>query len=235
MTTQRSFGYGGNKNYSNIFKEQGTWCSFIVDSTNGNGLGTRSLKSNGHIEAVFMHTSATPGKSPGGFLNPNPPAGYVYVLFKSQSNVYLGGFSGQVNNLTSTSTTSLTANNVYVITSLGTTTTAQWQTAGVPMGFTPAIGTTFIAAASASLSGTGTVGLPAAPVTLAVTAVGDPNQLTANSNIAQNGGSRIMLMISAPTSSSVTTMTPTAPANGTVIGMKFCYDTNGGSNTIDGL
>ena len=234
MTTQRSFGYGGNKNYSNVFKEQGTWCNFIVDSTNGNGWGIRSLKSKGYIEAIFMHTSATPAKQ-GSVLNPNPPAGYAYVVFKSNSNIYLGGFSGQINNLTSTSTTSLTANSVYVITSLGTTTTAQWQTAGVPLGFTPAVGTTFVAAATASLSGTGTVGLPASPVGLDVTVVGDPNQLANNSNIAQNAGSRLMLMFSAPTSSSVTTQTPTSPANGTVIGLKFCYDTNGGSNTIDGI
>lgn len=234
MTVQRSFGYGGNKNYSNVFKEQGTWCSVIVDAANGNGLGTRSLKSNGYIEAIFMHTSVTPGKV-GQLTNPNPPVGYMYVVFKSNSNVYLGGFTGQVNVLTSTSTTSLTANHVYVITSLGTTTTAQWNTAGLPLGFAPAVGATFVSAVTASIGGTGTVGLPSAPITLAVTAVGDPNTLANNTNIAQNSGSRIMLQISAPTNSSTTTMIPTNPADGTVIGLKFCYDTNGGSNSIDGL
>lgn len=235
MTVQRSFGYGGNKNYTNVFKEQGTWCNFIVDSTNGNGLGTRSLKSNGYIDAVFMHTSATPGKAPSGLLNPNPPAGYVYVVFKSNSNFYLGGFTGQINNLTSTSTTSTTANSIYVITSLGTATTAQWVTAGVPLGFTPAVGLAFVAAATGTIGGSATVGIPSAPVTLAVTVVGDPNTTSNNSNIAANAGSRLMMLISAPTNSSTTTMTPTAPANGTVIGMKFSYDTNGGINTIDGL
>lgn len=34
-------------------------CSFIVDSTNGNGLGVRSLKDSGRIQNVFMHTSAS--------------------------------------------------------------------------------------------------------------------------------------------------------------------------------
>lgn len=33
-------------------------CSFVVDSTNGNGFGIRSLKKSGRISSVFMNTSA---------------------------------------------------------------------------------------------------------------------------------------------------------------------------------
>lgn len=283
MTVQRSYGYGGNKNYSNVFKEQCTWLTFTVDSANVNGLGTKLLKSNGYVESVFMHTSQTPGKSPGGFTNPNPPSGYALVTFKSNFNVYLGSLSGQINVLTSTSTTSLTANHVYVITALGNTTLAQWQTAGVPKGFTPAVGTVFVAAGTASVGGTGTVGLPAAPGAPIMTLVGDPNQESNNSNVAANAGAQAMVLFSAPTvtiasytpagtitmasytpagtitngtpdtfagtpavltgtfSGTPATLTetaaytPTALADGTVVNMKFSYDTNGGSNTVDGL
>src|SRR5580698_1169620 len=48
-------------------------CNFIVDSSNGNGLGIRSLKGSG-CASVYMHTSATPAAG-----NPNPASGYILV------------------------------------------------------------------------------------------------------------------------------------------------------------
>ncbi len=45
--------------YKNIVSPAEIDCNFIVDSTNGNGLGIRSLKSNGFIRNVFMHTTAS--------------------------------------------------------------------------------------------------------------------------------------------------------------------------------
>lgn len=47
--------------------------NFIVDATNGNGLGVRSVKGQG-VKNVYMHTSATP--APG---NPNPASGYALI------------------------------------------------------------------------------------------------------------------------------------------------------------
>lgn len=67
-------------------------CNFIVDSTNGNGLGIRSLKGQG-VKNVFMHTSATPGAHRG-YTNPNPAVGYALIQLTSNYNRYLGGFSG---------------------------------------------------------------------------------------------------------------------------------------------
>ncbi len=49
-------------------------CNFVVDSTNGNGLGIRSLKGPG-IQNVFMHTTTTPGVGNNGVENPNPQGG----------------------------------------------------------------------------------------------------------------------------------------------------------------
>jgi len=232
MSQPRGFGLNGKSLYTNVAKPQEVWLNFIVDSANGNGLGIRSLKSNGYVEAVFMNTSATPGVA-GTLTNPNPAAGYAVVRFKNNFNFYLGGFAGQIVPLTSTSTSSLTKGNVYVITSLGTTTLAQWQTAGLIPGVTPAVGATFVAAATASISGTGKVGLPGVPTASTLTVVGDPNTVIANSSVASNAGAQVVVQFAAPTSSSVTTLVAAAPADGTVVSMKFCFD--GSTVTIDGL
>jgi len=99
-------------------------CNFIVDSTNGNGLGIRSLKGQG-VKNVFMHTSATPGPGVGGMVNPNPAAGYAWIQLRSGYQRYLGGFSGfasptsgsaiQINS----GTAGLTVHNPYIIASVG--------------------------------------------------------------------------------------------------------------------
>lgn len=100
-------------------------CNFIVDATNGNGLGIRSLKGQG-VENVFMHTSASPGRGPNGYLNPNPAIGYAWVQLANNYNRYLGGFSGFSSPVTGSdipidaSDAALTAGNPYIITSVGT-------------------------------------------------------------------------------------------------------------------
>lgn len=232
MSVARGYGMNGKSYYTNVTKPIDVKLNFIVDSTNGNGLGIRSLKSNGHVESVFMHTSATPGKV-GGITNPNPAVGYALVTFKNNFNVYLGGFSGFVAPLSSSNLTSTTSGNPYVITTLGTTTLAQFQAAGLPPGFTPTVGQSFIAIQTASLGGTGTLGAPGVSAIHTVSIVGDPNQMISNSSIAANAGSRVLIQFLAPTSSSVTTLLATAPSDNTVIGMTFQFD---GSNvTIDGL
>lgn len=232
MSVARGFGLNGKSVYMNVTMPKTVWCNFIVDHSNGNGWGVRSVKSNGYIEAVFMNTSATPGKQ-NALTNPNPIAGFAVVTFKNNFNYYLGGFSGQIVPLTSTSTTSLTSGHVYVITSLGTTTAAQWQTAGLAPGFIPAVGSTFVAAATASLSGSGTVGVPGVPTTVALTVVGDPNQMINNANIAANAGAQIVVQFNAATNSGTTTLVAAAPADGTVVSMQFNFD--GSSVSIDGL
>lgn len=232
MSVSRGFGLNGKSIYTNVVTPQEVWLNFTVDSTNGNGLGVRSPKSNGYVEYVFMHTSATPGRQ-GGYLNPNPQAGFAVVKFKNNFNYYLGGFSGQIVPLTSTGTTALTAGHVYVITTLGTTTLAQWITAGLPAGYTPTVGQTFVAAATASIGGTGTAGVPGVPTTQVVNVVGDPNTLINNSSIAANAGALITLQFSAATAAGTTTLVAAAPADGTVVGCQFCFDRS--SVTIDGL
>lgn len=212
--------------YTNLSRPVDINLNFIVDATNGNGLGVRSVKSNGYVRNVFMHTSASPGTN-NGILNPNPAVGYAIVQLQGNFSRYIGGFAGAQAPLTSTSTTSLTAGNPYVITSLGTTTTAQWQTAGLTAGFTPAVGSAFIAAATASIGGTGTVGIPAASTVLSVQVVGDPNQEISNSNTGANGGMQLLVSFIGDADSLVT------PANNTVVGMTIRLD--GSSVNVDGL
>jgi hypothetical protein len=232
MSVARGFGLNGTKLYTNVTVMKQIWCNFVVDSTNGNGWGVRSVKSNGYIESVFMNTSATPGKQ-NALTNPNPQAGFAVVRFKNNFNYYLGGFSGQIIPLTSTSTTSLTKGHVYVITTLGTTTVAQWQTVGLIVGVTPAVGATFVAAASVSIGGSGTVGVPGVPTTQVVTVVGDPNTVINNASIAANAGAQIVLQFAAATASGTTTLVAAAPADGVVVSLFFAFD--GSSVSIDGI
>lgn len=232
MSVARGFGLNGKSIYTNVTKPMVVWCNFIVDQANGNGLGIRSLKSNGYIEYVFMNTGSTPGVV-NGFTNPNPSAGFAVIKFKNNFNYYLGGFSGQITGVTSPTTTSLTTGHVYVITVLGTTTTANWNTVGFPVGLTPAVGATFVATATTSITGTGKVGIPGVPTTQVLTVVGDPNTTLNNSNIASYAGAQIIVQFNAATASGDTTLVAANPADGVVVGMNFNFD--GSSVTIDGI
>jgi hypothetical protein len=214
--------------YSNIAKPIEIDLNFVVDSTNGNGLGIRSLKSNGYVQNVFLHTTATPM---GG--NPNPASGLAMIQLKGNFNKYLGGFSGFVSPVTGSALTSTTAGNAYVITALGTTTTAQWNAAGLPQGLTPTVGQAFIATATGPIGGTGSVHAPGVSGITSMEVIGDPNTEIANSNTSANGGAILIVQFLAPTSSSVTTPIPTAPANNSVVGMTIKLD--GSSVTVDGL
>ena len=123
MSIARSAGQNGGWFGSNIAKPIKIDCNFIVDSTNGNGLGIRSLKSNGYVRNVFMHTSATPGKN-GNYTNPNPASGYALIQMKQNFNTYLGGFSGFVSPVTGSniliaSSSTLTLGSPYIITAVG--------------------------------------------------------------------------------------------------------------------
>lgn len=186
-------------------------CSFVVDSTNGNGLGIRSLKGAG-INAVYMHTSATPAAG-----SPNPASGVIYVKLSDNYNRYLGGFSGAVSPLTGSNLTSgLTVGVPYVITSLGSTTAAQWVTAGLPLGTEAAVGAAFIAAAT-SIAGGGAVKAVGVSGIDHIEVVGDSN-LTINSKAGiiagQTSGSYLVLQC-------LLNGTLTAPTNGSVIGLSF--------------
>lgn len=187
--------------------------NFIVDSTNGNGLGIRNLKG-ALVENVFMHTTAPLA----GSGNPNPEAGVIMVQLQDNYNRLLGGFGGQVSPIGSP-VTATTASNPAVVTSLGTATAAQWMAVGFPSSLLntttglPNVGAAFIPTSSATIGGSATV----APATSSgidhIETVGDPNQ-TISSNQPQTVGAQIIMQCLLNT-------TLTAPADGTVINLQF--------------
>lgn len=193
-------------------------CSFIVDSANGNGFGIRSLKNSGRIANVFMHTSVTPGVGLSGITNPNPIAGYIQVQLQDNYNRYLTGFSGFASPVSGTPLTSTTANHVYVITSLGSTTAAQWLAAGVPAYVVPAVGVSFVAAQTGSIGGTGAVEVIATAGSGIdhIEVVGDPNLMNSSGALVIGAGVGMSFNLACFSGGALT-----APADGTVIGLAF--------------
>lgn len=178
--------------------------NFIVDSTNGNGLGINSLKGP-YVQNVFMHTSATPGAgnsnpaSPGlPVINPNPAAGTIIVQLQDNYNrIYTGGHSFVTAPGTSVVVTSaLTIGVAYIITVLGEATAADWATLGVPAGITPALGLAFIAKSTGTGTATVTRVAPTATTSsiAAIETVGNTNMAIApNPGAAQGYGAQIIL------------------------------------------
>lgn len=83
-------------------------------------------------------------------------AGIYKIILQDNYFRYLGSMMSMLSSSTgSTAVTAITPGVVYIIATLGNTTQAQWETAGVPAGTTAAVGVTFLAAATST--GTGTV------------------------------------------------------------------------------
>ena len=225
-----SFGRGNGQNgghfYSNITQPVKIDFNFIVDSTNGNGLGIRSLKSNGYVNNVFMHTTVTPGVN-NGITNPNPKVGVAMIQFKGNYNRLISGYSGVVSPTTGSPGASITAGNPYIIASLGNTTLAQWQTAGFPKGFTPAVGASFIATTTGSVAGTGTVIAPGVSQVCNAQIIGDPNQTISNAMISPYGGAYHLIQFIDYTGAVIT------PTDGLVISLSTELAVS--SVSIDGL
>lgn len=194
-------------------------CNFIVDAANGNGFGIRSLKKSGRVSSVFMHTSSTPGVSDNGLTNPNPLAGYINVTLQDNYNTYLGGYSGFVSPISGTPvlvTAGLVLHQMYVITLVGTTTQAQWQTLGLPSYIKAAVGVSFVAK-------TATAGVGSGVVETTVTSGIDHIEVVGNSNLMNSTGANVqgagvgMTLNLACYAAGVLT----APADGSVIGLNF--------------
>ena len=217
MSYARGFSQNGTKLNANITVIREVELNFIVDSANGNGLGVRSIKSNGYVENVFMHTSASPGVGNNMLLNPNPIAGYCMIQFKNNFNYALSGSSSILPPLSGSSVTSTTTGHAYVIVSLGTTTLAQWQAAGLPLGFVPAVGSAFIAKATGAIGGTGAVQVPSFSGVQSIETIPDPNQTINNSSIAANAGAIVLLQF-------VSGGALVAPADNSVIALRFRFD-----------
>jgi hypothetical protein len=182
-------------------------CNFIVDSSNGNGLGIRSLKGAG-IQNVFMHTSQTPGAGNSNpatpnqvITNPNPASGVIIVQMQDNYARLLGGDSSIVSPVSGSAlkidNSALTAGTAYVISTLGNATLAKWQAIGVPVGVVPAVGVAFIAKTNGgsgnTLSSRVMATAAAGSGISSIETVGDSNLAIAPSIISQGFGAQIIL------------------------------------------
>jgi len=219
----RNFSNGG-KIYAMETKPVLVSCNFVVDSTNGNGLGIRSLKGP-LIQNVFMNTSATPGAGNSNpatsnvtVTNPNPAAGSILVQFQDNFNRPLSGFNAIASPVSGTPLTATTAGTPVIITSLGTATLAQWQAVGLPIGITPAVGVSFVPTSSATIGGSAAVEIAAAAGSgvMSIETLGD-GSLTCAPNPTANQGFGAQLILQCRNASGAIA----APANGSVISLSF--------------
>lgn len=195
-------------------------CNFVVDSTNGNGLGIRSLKGP-LVQNVFMHTTTTPGPgnsnpaTPGVTVtNPNPAAGTILIQLQDNYNRSLSGFDARVSPVSGTPLTATTSGTAVIIVSLGTATLAQWRAVGLPLGITPAVGVAFVPTASATIGGSAAVEIAAALGTgvASIETLGDPNTTIAPDPTQNQGfGAYVILQCRDYAGALV------APADGSVI------------------
>lgn len=229
MSAVRGFGLNGKSIYENVSKPQVVNVQWTVTATNG--LGVTSVKSNGYVRNVFMHTSTTP-TSNDGYTNPNPASGYALIQFTNNFNYYLNGpVTMQVPTTGSTKidNSALTAGDAYIISTLGDAPLATWQGVGVPPGITPAVGVSFIATAVGAGSNvyTSRVSTPASQAVIGAFVVGNPGVMLSSSSVAQYGGAWLLLQFQDAS------FAATAPTAGTVVRASFKYD--GSSVTIDGI
>lgn len=154
-------------------------CNFVVDSTSTSGI--TSLKGAG-IQNVYMHTSGSPVAG-----NPNPASGIAIVQLQDNYNRYFGGFSSifspQSGSSILVASAGVVNHTAYVITIVGTTTAAGWQSLGLPVGITPAVGVSFIATATTTAAGTGAVQVPKVGGSgiVSIDVVGNPNTMLTSS------------------------------------------------------
>jgi hypothetical protein len=232
MGVTRGNGQNGGHFYSNLTQPVKIDLQFTVASTNANGLGVTSVKSNGYVQNVFMHTTVAPGTN-NGSTNPNPLAGYAVIQLENNYNVFLEEFSAFVSPVTGAASNNNVIGKPSQIVSLGTTTAAQWLAAGVPPGFTAAVGLAYIAKTNGAIGGTGTVKQVGFSGITSVEVVGDVSKTIANASVAVNGGAQFIVQFLAPTAAGNTAPIATAPADGQIVSMSVYMDAS--SVTIDGL
>lgn len=223
-----------NRNWSNggkVFQMESSpvtiSCTFTVNSTDSAGLGITSLKGP-TVSAVYMNTSATPADN-----NPNPAAGTIVLQLQDNYNRTIVPMKHSIQSPLSGSSllvasAGLTVGVAYVITILGTTTTAAWHALGVPAGVTPAVGVSFIAAATSAL-GTGAVQITAAAGSgvASIEIVGEPNMSIAPDGLQNQGfGAQIILQCRDYAGAIV------APANGSIISLELLLSNS--SVTVQG-
>ncbi len=119
----------------------------------------------------------------------------------------------------------------YIITIVGTTTTAGWQSLGLPVGITPAVGVSFKATATTTATGTGAVQIPASSGIITIAALGDPTKSIFVTGIGASNP-YITVQCLGATATADTAMVPADPASGSSLMLSF-YLSNSSNNAKD--
>lgn len=121
-------------------------------------------------------------------------------------------------------TTGTTSGVTYVITIVGTTTTAQWQVLGLPVGVAPAVGVAFKAIATTTATGTGAIQVQAAAgsTIAALEMIGNPGLTIYPTGIGA-ALPYVIFQCLAATNSSTTTFVATDPASGSTMSLEFYF------------
>lgn len=150
--------------------------------------------------------------------SPNPAPGLILIQLQDNYNDYRFGGMGMVSPVSGTPilvTTGVTAGTAYVIVSLGTTSTAQWQALGVPANITPAVGVAFVAPLTTTATGTGAIETTVTAGTDHIEAIGDTNLANSNGAYVLGAGNGMQIIaacytagtLAAPTAQSVIALT----------------------------
>lgn len=117
---------------------------------------------------------------------------------------------------------SFVATTMYQIITTGTTTQAQWETAGVPAGITAAPGVVFLAAGIGA--GTGTVKAIGASGITSVEVMGDPQTMLSKQPYQFPAGAYITFKCLGPTAAGNTAPIATDPADGSGMDIVICLN-----------
>ena len=169
-------------------------CSFTVDNTAD--AGVTGLKGPG-ISSVLMNKAAAAS---------SPAAGYIVVKLAQNFNRLLGVYSTISAPVvggggTALDSGALVQGRAYVIRSLGTSTAANWVTAGLPVGYVPAVGMTFICTAAGAAGvglGNGTVKLADVSNVLGLELIGNPQAMLAGQAVSGPVGGQLMFQCVKP-------------------------------------
>lgn len=187
--------------------------NFTVDDTAQDGI--TDLKGPAVAEVLMRSTHATPTQT--------IAAGTILIKLQDNYNRVFNSVSGQIVAPTSGSdvkidNSALTAGQPYVITTVGNSTTAQWQAVGLPAGMTPAEGVAFIATSVGAGANTSTsrVQIPDSDGSgiAAIELAADPS-LTCSPNPSANQGAYLILQTRA------FSQAITAPENGSKISVQI--------------
>lgn len=149
--------------------------------------------------------------------NPNPGPGYIYVQFTDQYfRDYIGwsGFKSPLSgtNISISGAGVLTLGRPYTITSVGTSTQANWAAMGLPAGVVPAVGLPFIATATGSGTGTGIVQTSIVSGIDSIEAIGNTS-VSVNNKITGTGSYYILQTLASGV--------VVAPVDGSLLSLKF--------------